>query len=265
MPRRKKLEMEHKPLFSIITVVFNGEKFIEDAIKSVLNQSYKNFEYIIIDGGSTDKTVEIIRKYDKYIRFWCSEKDEGIFNAMNKGIKYSSGELIGLLNADDIYLTSSLEEVAKVWENKVDIYYGDMKLVSSNMIKKIIPDINRICRTMSINHPATFINNRVYKDLLYDEKYTLSADYDFFLKCKLTNKTFKYVPKTLAKMRMGGASSDQLKTTKEVFLIQKNQINIYFALFRLMISVFKIPIRLLIRLILSTKHFNYLKGFRIHE
>src|SRR5258705_5340519 len=95
--------MEYTPLVSIITIVYNGEKYIEDSIRSVINQSYKNIEYIIIDGGSSDNTVSIIKKYEKQIAFWISEKDKGISDAFNKGIAKATGEIIGILNSDDWY------------------------------------------------------------------------------------------------------------------------------------------------------------------
>ena len=99
------------PLVSIITVVFNGERFIEKTINSVISQTYKNIEYIIIDGGSTDKTLDIIRQYEDRIDYWISEPDNGIYNAMNKGIKLSRGKLIGLINSDDWYMENAVETV----------------------------------------------------------------------------------------------------------------------------------------------------------
>ena len=106
--RRKKGVPKKEPLFSIITVVYNGEKFLEKTIASVVNQSCKNFEYIIIDGGSTDKSLDIIRKYEKKIDYWVSEKDNGIYDAFNKGMIVSKGEFIGFINSDDIYKKDAL-------------------------------------------------------------------------------------------------------------------------------------------------------------
>src|ERR1700739_1974354 len=98
---KQKQSINGIPLVSVITVVYNGAKFIEQAIQSVLNQSYKNIEYIVIDGGSNDGTVDIIKKYDKQINYWQSERDGGIYFAMNKGVSLATGELIGILNTDD--------------------------------------------------------------------------------------------------------------------------------------------------------------------
>ena len=101
--RIKKGPKKKKILFSIITVVLNNEKYLEKTIKSVLNQSFKNFEYIIIDGGSTDKTLEIIKKYENRLDYWVSTKDRGIYDGFNKGMSLALGEYIGIINSDDVY------------------------------------------------------------------------------------------------------------------------------------------------------------------
>ena len=101
------------PLFSIITVVLNGEKYIEETIKSVLSQSFKNYEYIVLDGVSTDKTVDIIKKYEKKISYWSSQKDKGIYDAFNKGIKIAKGKFICIVNSDDILKKNALKIISK--------------------------------------------------------------------------------------------------------------------------------------------------------
>ena len=108
---KKYLRKYNQNYISIITVVLNGEKTLERTIKSVINQSYKNFEHIVIDGGSTDGTIKILKKYSKKISYWKSEKDKGIYDAMNKGIKKSKGNIIGILNSDDYYLKNALKIV----------------------------------------------------------------------------------------------------------------------------------------------------------
>ena len=122
-----------KPLISVITVVLNGEKYLEEAILSVVKQTYDNVEYIIIDGGSTDKTIDIIRKYEHLIDYWISEKDNGLYNAMNKGIALSRGEFIGFVGSDDYLHLDTLEKLAKVAKKQtIDFTVGPV-----NMIKKI--------------------------------------------------------------------------------------------------------------------------------
>jgi len=118
-----KLDMEGKPLITVVTAVYNGEQFLEETIQSVINQTYDNVEYIIIDGGSTDGTVGIIRKYEHVIDYWVSEKDNGIGDAWNKGITLSFGSLIGLLNSDDFYNYENILNLSKVnVENDLTVY-----------------------------------------------------------------------------------------------------------------------------------------------
>ena len=125
---------------SIITVVLNNKSYVEDCINSVLNQSYKNVEYIIVDGGSTDGTINIIMKHEKSIQIWMSELDQGIYDAMNKGIKIASGAVIGFLNADDVYYDSDLlENIASVMKNSNnDACYSDLVYVDKNNLNKVV-------------------------------------------------------------------------------------------------------------------------------
>ena len=112
-----KNKLKKDPLISIITVVKNGEKHLEETIQSVINQNYKNIEYIIIDGDSKDKTISIIKKYEKYISYWKSEKDNGIYEAFNKGMKIANGDLLGFINSDDVYTKNAIELLLKYYYN----------------------------------------------------------------------------------------------------------------------------------------------------
>src|SRR4051794_14825027 len=117
-------------LVSIITIVYNSDKTLEDTIKSVLQQSYPHIEYILIDGGSTDQSLSIIKRYDKFVK-WISEPDKGISDAFNKGIKMSTGELIGIINADDWYEDGAIETIVKHLEKNCDVYCGNINLIDS--------------------------------------------------------------------------------------------------------------------------------------
>src|SRR5688500_14665300 len=119
--------IENTPLVSVITVVYYGEKYIDAVIKSVLNQTYNYIEYIIIDGGSSDNTISIIKKYERQISFWVSENDEGISDAFNKGITKARGEIIGIINSDDWYEKDAVEKVVANSKN-ADVIYSDMQL-----------------------------------------------------------------------------------------------------------------------------------------
>jgi glycosyltransferase involved in cell wall biosynthesis len=167
--------MKDHPLVSIITVVYNGQQYIEDVIKSVLNQSYKNIEYIIIDGGSTDNTLAIIKKYENQISYWISEKDEGISDAFNKGIQRSKGEIIGIINSDDWYEKDAVEKVvAKIKD--ADVVYSDMQLWKNDEKDFIVKgDHQFLTKEMTVNHPSVFVRKECYTQFgLFDTQYELA-------------------------------------------------------------------------------------------
>jgi len=180
-----------KPLFSIITVVYNGAKTIEETIQSILVQSYTNIEYIVIDGGSTDGTVEIIKKYNDKISYWVSEADGGIYDAMNKGIKISSGDIIGIVNADDTLYSNTLKNVQELISlHNLDYTYGSIHLMDERgvvfgettpMSQKDIAVRKYI--DMPFPHPSMFVKKKVYKKVaLFNNEFRLSADYDLVLR-----------------------------------------------------------------------------------
>jgi glycosyltransferase involved in cell wall biosynthesis len=165
------------PLITVITVVYNGAKYLEDTIKSVINQTYPNVEYIIIDGGSTDGTLDIIKKYEDYIDYWVSEPDKGIYDAMNKGIKVALGHGILFLNSGDKLLTNRCFNNIKIpgfLYCKYEIKLGKVRI--NRTIKK--PKFYKI--SLPVPHQAIIFDAR--KKLLYDTSYKLAADYDYFLR-----------------------------------------------------------------------------------
>lgn len=206
---------------SIITVSFNSAQYIEDCIKSVLSQSYKNIEYIIIDGGSTDGTVDIIKKYESKISKWISEPDRGIYDAMNKGISLATGDVIGFLNSDDVYYNSSvLENIAKLMENNlVDACYSDLVYVDKYDLKKIIRywrstefNIGLLRRGWVPPHPTFYVRKFIYdKHGAFDLDYPLAADFELmvrFLNCYRIKAV--YLPKITVRMRVGGATNQSI-------------------------------------------------------
>jgi len=206
----KKIKIK-KPLLSIIIVTYNSEKYLEECLKSVLKQNFKNYEIIIIDNQSQDKTLDIIRKYKKNISFWKSEKDRGIFDAMNKGIKNSSGKIISILNSDDFFYQNALKTVNKYFSDKrIDYLFGTVlkkKLYSGFKPHQIRWKFN-IYPSHSVGF---FIKKKVHNEIgLYNTKYRHSNDYDFFYRL-ITNKKFFGVrtlrTEILGKFRDGGFSS----------------------------------------------------------
>lgn len=226
-----------KPLISIVTVCYNSEKTIKDTIESVLNQTYTNIEYIMIDGASKDSTVEIIKSYEEkakekgIIYRWISEPDKGIYDAMNKGIEMASGELIGIINSDDWYETTALASILNNYENN-SIIHCNINIIYGEKITKLQPSFirnnNKLKQTMCIFHPTCFISREVYNKIgLYNLNYKLSSDYDLLLRAFLSGVKFIYLDKTISNMRMLGASDINAKEAlKEAMLVRnRNGIN----------------------------------------
>lgn len=215
---------------SIITVCFNSAKTIENTIQSVASQDYKNVEYIIVDGKSTDATLQIIDKYKDRISRLISEKDEGIYYAINKGIAAATGDVIAIIHADDFYTGSwVISDVVKTFEEKkTDTVYGDLQYVDRE-------DISRIKRNwISGNyfkasflkgwmppHPSFFVKKKCYERFgAYNTDFLSAADYEMMLRLlyKLDCST-AYIPKVLVKMRVGGKSNisfiNRIKANRE--------------------------------------------------
>lgn len=204
------------PLISIVTVCYNSAKTIENTLNSVLNQTYDNYEYWVIDGGSSDGTLDILERVSSSFNgrlHYISEKDSGIFNAMNKGIKKCNGDIIGLLNSDDSYDSQTLSIVAKkyVAENhKYLIIIGDLMRVSSKgeRIYKYHFSQDLVEKKLCFGHPSMFAAKSVYDKIgLYDESYKLASDGDWQLRA-MEDQNIKVVlsPYVFNYMREGGAS-----------------------------------------------------------
>lgn len=200
---------------SIIKVSFNAEKTIEESIKSVLMQTYSNIEYIIIDGGSTDGTLDIIEKYRDKIAYFLSEPDNGIFNAMNKGIKAATGDILYFLNTNDyIFDEKVIEDAVKFFEKtNAKMVFGDMSFIEDNGQEKerrIYSDVDKLFFINEcICHQGVFYKREVFDICgFYNEKYRLTADYDLNLKVIMKhNLKTRYFNRVLAKFTLGGHSN----------------------------------------------------------
>lgn len=207
---------------SIITSVYNCKDTIRDAIDSVLSQTYKDIEYIIIDGASSDGTIEIIKEYKDKIDIFSSKPDNGIYDGLNRGISLASGDIIGFLHADDMYDNNDvIKEIVTVFKNnQADAVYGDLVYVYKENINKIIRhwvsgkfSLSKLKNGWMPPHPTFYTKRELYEKFGgFDQSFKIAADYDFMLKV-LTSQEYKimYIPKVLYRMRVGGMSNRSLK------------------------------------------------------
>jgi glycosyltransferase involved in cell wall biosynthesis len=223
------------PLISIITISFNSEKSIEQTIKSVLNQSYTNIEYIIVDGLSKDKTmgivasyIEIFKEKNIILRF-ISEKDDGISDAFNKGVNMANGELVGIINSDDWLEHDAVETIVQNLENNIGIYCGwlnlynpDLKYIKTRKSRPYLLPFG-----MYINHPTVFVRRKIYTNIIFDTKLKVAMDYDFLLKSLKQGVKIKSIDKVIANMRLGGISCDMETMRFEEKIVMKINLNFF--------------------------------------
>lgn len=240
------------PKVSIITVCFNAESLIEDTIKSVVEQEYKNYEYIIIDGKSTDNTINIISKYSKYIAKLVSEKDNGIYDAMNKSLNYVSedSDYLIFINAGDLLLGDALSSIFDNYEAKQkqnfniygDFFYGDdLRILPSKLGMGFLAR-NTVC------HQALIFNTSIHKEYKYNLNYPICADYEVILKMYKDKINFKKIDVPIVKYLPDGFSDlNKEKLIKEriSILYQLNKKYLVLYLFHLIVieSIFKLPLK----------------------
>ena len=203
---------------SIITATFNSEVYIRNCLNSLIMQSYDNFELIVIDGGSTDNTLNILSEYSSYISVLKSEKDKGIYDALNKGVVLASGDIVGVLHSDDQFYDSHvLKNIVNTFkEINTDVVYGDLvyhyndKIVRYWRSKKF--ENKFLKHGWMPPHPTIFCKKNVLISNSYSLLYKISSDYDFILRVFMSNNySFTYLPKVITKMRVGGISNGSIK------------------------------------------------------
>lgn len=216
----------HEIMISIITATYNSAETINDTIKSVLCQTNKDFEYIIVDGGSTDETIDIVKSYESEFSGklkWVSEKDKGIYDAMNKGIKMASGDIIGILNSDDYYTSDDiLQTIADAFKcQNVDAIYGDIHFIKDGVPDKCVRYYSsRLFSPFWLRfgfmpaHPSFYCKRDVFdKSGLYRLDYKIGSDYEMMVRLFRKHKiSSRYVPKDFVTMRTGGASNSNLQS-----------------------------------------------------
>jgi glycosyltransferase involved in cell wall biosynthesis len=176
------LTLSGAPLITIITVVFNGQQFIEETILSVKNQKYSNIEYILIDGGSTDGTLDIIRRYESAIKHWVSEEDQGIYDAMNKGIALASGQWINFMNCGDQFATNNVvSDLVKECALDADFLMGDV-FIQNGKDSKIVKVHAHAKYAMPTCHQAIFYRAKIIKDFLFDTKFKVGGDFNQYVR-----------------------------------------------------------------------------------
>jgi glycosyltransferase involved in cell wall biosynthesis len=200
---------------SIITVCYNAERTIERTIKSVITQTYKNIEYVVIDGQSTDKTLDLLKSYKNSIAVMVSEKDKGIYDAMNKGLDLSSGTYILLLNADDyLFSPNTIENmmVAIGQHNDEDIFYGNLLMFDDKTgrgkIWKPGHISGKLLYSSTLPHPATIYKRTIFDKLnKFDETYKIAADYEFYVRAYTQGANFRYLNQLVSVFSYGGIST----------------------------------------------------------
>lgn len=206
---------------SIITVVYNGAGTLEQTIKSVLAQNYSNLEYIIIDGGSTDGTQNIIKKYEKKLAYWVSEPDHGVYDAMNKGIQKATGDILGFINSGDRYKEEAFLQVVrqfKIWDPDIlccEVYRTDKGQVVG---KRELPsnDLDKIRFSMLYCHQGMLAKREMLQgSMMFDTQYKISADYDWVLKCYYGGAKFAFFHQAIAYYDISGISTRQRKRLVE--------------------------------------------------
>lgn len=284
--------------FSVITVVYNDISHIIKTMDSVLGQSYKQIEYILIDGGSTDGTKEKIiecisscaditleesrggqyyleathKNYPTLTFKFLSEKDQGIYDAMNKGIALATKEWINFMNCGDrFYNPNVLGEIVCKKIDKYDLVYGDTEIIftdcHTSFIRTSYSSLNRLYKLFSgFCHQSTFIKTSLHKSLPYDTSYHLAADYDFFYKCFINQKQILYIPQIIASFNVGGSSDKNAwKSLKEAIQIALKYNTSFFSKIKVILYSFLAIFKKIIKLYCSPIFIKYILKFHLRK
>lgn len=237
---------------SIITVCYNSEKHIKTAIESVINQTYNNIEYILVDGASKDKTVDIVKSYGDKITKFVSEPDKGIYDAMNKGFQMATGDYLAVINSDDFYMSNDAIEsvVNELNKKQTDSLFADLIYVEENNTDKQVRywKSNEFVKGSFKKgwhpaHPTFFVKNEIYKKYGYfDLSFKLAADFELMLRFLEKHQISScYLPKPIIKMRLGGATNKNFKNIYNqniecyrAFIVNQLPVSILYPLYRLL-------------------------------
>lgn len=259
---RFKSDSETNPLITVVTVVFNGAEYLEDTIKSVVGQRCDNVEYVIVDGGSTDRTLEIIKKYEFAIDYWVSEPDAGVYDAMNKGIKLASGRWINFMNSGDEFFDNKV--MLNVKENFVNcsVVYGGVQLVFNDCLTKVLspPSEINFGYGLPFNHQSAFVKSELMKANLFDQRYKILADVFFFHKIFKAGYKLKPIPTTVARYDCNGISSRMSKgLLREKYLFGLTAFGFRLNILFFSIHFLNIFSRSFLKIILPSKAIDFLR------
>ena len=227
-----------KPLVSIVTVVYNGAENIEETILSIINQDYNKIQYIIIDGGSKDNTLDIVNKYQEKIDILISEPDKGIYDAMNKALPLCKGEWINFMNVGDLFYDStSLSKIFNTFREHSSIIYGNHQVMYPKyLINKFPRPLNKIWKGMPMQHQSIFVHKNIFEKLKFDIKFKFAADYDLIFYSYKNGSSFTYINENICKVSANGFSESNSVSTylefKNISLKYDNRLShrIYFIL-----------------------------------
>jgi glycosyltransferase involved in cell wall biosynthesis len=244
----EEIELLKRPVITVITVVYNAVSLVEDTIKSVISQRYDDVEYILVDGGSTDGTVDIIKSYEKNIAHWVSESDKGIYDAMNRAIDMASGDWINFLNAGDTFFSEySVEQMVANLSCSVSVVYGDSMIKDGTHLfvaraKQMSPTNLIFWGTRTVCHQAMFVRRSVC--VHYNIKYILKAELDWYFELLERGAQVKYVPMPVCIYALGGLSDRlfKLEMTETIKVMIKR--HSFLAMLHIPIFVYKVMRRI---------------------
>ena len=219
---------DHQPLVSIVTIVRNGATTFERALQSVLSQEYPKIEYIVVDGGSTDGTLDIIRTWDNRIAVWVSEADKGISDAFNKGVAFAHGDIVGILNSDDWYEPGAISAVVHALaKSGADIAYGKLQYwLNDRRTYLVTSDASLLDRGMTVGHPTVFVRRACYERLgMFRLDFRQAMDYEWLLRAKAGGAHFCFVDLCLANMQ-GGGVGDRLWRQSQIEVARARAIHL---------------------------------------
>ncbi|WP_294629425.1 glycosyltransferase family 2 protein [uncultured Bacteroides sp.] len=262
--------MMNTPIISVITICYNAIANIEETMLSVLNQQYDKVEYIVIDGGSKDGTLDIIKKYTNRLAYWTSEPDQGIYDAMNKGIAKATGEWINFMNAGDIFIDEEVlnRSFANSYKDDVDILYGDV-VYQYKFGKRLVKagNIEQIMNHMVFSHQSTFVR-RILIQKGFDIKWKLAADYNLLLGYYWEGRKYKHIDVAIAIVEMddGATYNNYSKSRKEVLRIHEKFNYSFFKRYKLyFVDVFRFYISRIIKYAMPKNLLHRIYNVRIDD